>query len=147
VLMLLSIFCRKCTNTPTSSIPSGQPNHTPPSPYRCRHCGSTDLSYRTVQPGNWNGNDGRHYYVCVDPSCREVKRQNAGQHDGGWVTWDDDIGVTPGNPPCYCLPISRQDTAGQRSPLAGRRFWTCSTGACHYTSWRLDGTTGWGDGF
>ncbi|MCJ1453343.1 hypothetical protein MMC28_003690 [Mycoblastus sanguinarius] len=147
VLLLLLTLWRKCTNTDTSRIPYGQPNHPPLSPYRCRHCGSTYLTYKTVQPGNRNGNVGRPYYVCENPHCPNVTRLNAGQQDRGWVTWDDNIGVAPGNPLCKCLRSARQDTAGEGSGVPGRRFWTCSTGACHYTSWRLDGKESWGNGF
>lgn len=139
MLIILEELWRRCTNPRTLSTPPGR--------YRCRHCGSTNLSYRTVGPRNQNGNVGRPYCVCVNPRCPSVTRQNAGHHDTGWVTWDDNFGVTPTNPLCKCLRNSRQDTAGERSGVPGRRFWTCSTGACDYESWRRDGKEGWGDGF
>jgi GRF zinc finger len=135
VLMLLSIFCRNRTNTHTSTIPHGQPNYIPPPRYHCRRCRSTDLSYRIVQRGNPNGHVGRPYYVCKNPHLPDVTRPDAGQYISGWVTWADNEGVTPGNPPCYCLPISRQDTVGEGMFNAGRHFYTCSTGACDYFSW------------
>lgn len=144
VLILLWTLWTRCTKPP---IPYGQPNPPTPSRYRCRHCGSANLSYRIVQPGNPNGNVGRPYCVCVNPYCPNVTRLNAGQHDTGWVTWDDNVGVAPQNPLCRCLRSARQDTAGQGTVAPGRRFWTCSTGACDYTSWRLDGKEIWGDGF
>lgn len=156
MLIILSTIWKRCTNSHTSSIPPRQPYPTPPGPYptppgryRCRHCGSTNLLYRTVQPGNRNGNVGRPYYVCVYPHCPKVMNSNADHHETGWVTWDDSIGVRPTNPPCRCLPpkVSRQDTAGERSRVPGKRFWTCSTGACDYESWRLDGKEDWGPGF
>lgn len=129
VLGLLLTLWRKCTN---SRIPYGQPNHPTPSRYRCRHCGSTNLSYRIVKPGNRNGNVGRPYYVCVNPYCPNVTRPNAGQQDTGWVTWDDNIGVDPSNPLCRCGRSARQDIAYAGPGAPGRRFWTCSTGACDY---------------
>ena len=147
MLSILLTLWRKCTNPHTSSITIHRPNQPPPSPYRCRHCGSTNLLYRIVQPGNRNGNVGRPYYVCVNPYCPEVTRLNAGHPDRGWVTWDDNINVRPTNPLCKCLRNSREDTAGEASRVPGRHFWTCSTGACGYTSWRRDGQEGWGDGF
>ena len=147
MLIVLGTLWRRCTSPQTSSIPYRQPYPNPPGRYRCRHCGSENLSYRTVGPENQNGNVGRRYYVCVNPGCPEVTRLNAGHHDTGWVTWDDNIGVTPRNPLCKCLRNSRQDTAGEGSAVPGRRFWTCSTGACDYTSWRRDGKEGWGNGF
>lgn len=138
VLILLGIIGRKSSKTPTRPAPSA---------YRCRHCLSTDLSYRTVQPGNRNGNAGRPYCVCVNPDCPGIVNLTAGQHDTGWVTWLDGIGVRLGNPLCRCQRSARQDTAGERSGAPGRRFWTCSTGACGYESWRLDGKELWGPGF
>jgi len=147
VLILLLTIWRKCTNTHTSIIPYGQPNHPLPSPYRCRYCGSTNLLYQIVQPGNRNGNIGRPYYVCVNPHCSNVTTQGAGQHARGWVTWDDTVGVAPGNPLCNCQRSARQDAAGAGSAVPGRGFWTCSTGACYYISWRRDGMGGWGDEF
>lgn len=146
LILLLGIW-RKCTNTQTSIIPYRQPNHPLPSPYRCRYCGSTNLLYQIVQPGNRNGNIGRPYYVCVNPHCSNVTTQGAGQHARGWVTWDDTVGVAPGNPLCNCQRSARQDAAGAGSAVPGRGFWTCSTGACNYISWRRDGMGGWGDEF
>jgi hypothetical protein len=103
--------------------------------YQCRHCRSTQLSYRTVNSGNPNGNVGRHYYVCVNTDCPEVKSPSPGQHERGWVAWDDDFGVTPGNPPCKCRQISRQDITGVKPNRPRQIFWTCKRGACDYTLW------------
>ena len=147
MLIVLWTLWRRCTNSSTSSIPPGQPIVPPPGRYRCRHCGNTNLSYRTVHRQNRNGNAGRPYYVCLYSQCPNLKTLNAHHHDTGWVTWDDNIGVAPGNPLCKCSHYARADTAGERSRVPGKRFWTCSTGACDYTSWRRDGSEGWGDGF
>ncbi len=140
VLVLLALwrFWRWCTNTPTSTSPSR---------YHCRHCRSTNLSYRIVQPGNRNGNVGRRYCVCVNRNCPNVARLSAGHHDTGWVTWDDNIGVQVGNPLCRCGALARRDTAGERSHWPGRQFWTCSTGACDLFHWCQDGNGSWGNGY
>ena len=147
MLMFLLGLWKKWTKTDTPRPPYGQPNHPTSLRYHCRHCGSTNLSYRIVQPGNRNGNVGRPYCVCANPYCSNVMRPNADHHERGWVTWDDNVGVAPRNPLCRCPQSARQDTAGEGSRAPGRRFWTCSTGACGYTSWRLDGKEIWGDGF
>lgn len=153
VLIILSMLWRCCTSSPPLRTPYVQRNHPTPSrfpdelpnyptpsqlpsyptfsPYRCRHCNNTNLTYDTVKPGNPLGNDGRPYYVCLNRNCSNytVNKTNAGQGVGGWVTWDDNIGVEPGNPLCRCRPPrrARKDTAA-----TGRHFWTCSTGACDY---------------
>lgn len=121
------------------------PSHPPVSRFRCRNCGSTYLKYDTVKAGNPHGNDGRPYYVCVNPRCPSLTEPDARQHIRGWVTWDDDLGMASTNPLCHCQRNARLDTAGAGLNIPGRRFWTCSTGACGYTSWRLDGSQGWGD--
>lgn len=142
VLSLIWSLWRKCTRQSNHPIPAGQTNHPIPTGqtnypilYRCRACGSTDLLYRTVQPGNRNGNAGRPYCVCVRPNCDNVRNSNAEHHDRGWVSWCDDKGVEPGNPLCICGRNARQDRAGERSIYHGRRFWTCSTGYCPYFRW------------
>ena len=147
MLMILSVLWRKCVNPQTSNIPLGQDNLPPPGPYRCRHCGTNRLFYDTVKPGNPNGNARRPYYVCVNDSCPNVRTHNREHHVRGWVTWDDNIGVAETNPLCRCSHYARKDRAGVRSQNAGKHFWTCSTGACGYTSWRRDGSEGWGPGF
>lgn len=148
VLGLLWRIWRNYTRKPTPVVPIGLANYPPTSPYQCRHCLSIHLSYRTVQPGNRNGNVGRAYYVCVNANCPNVKAPIAAQHERGWVTWHDNVGVAPTNPLCSgCKRSARMDTAGERSARPGQRFWTCSTGACDYTSWRLDGKESWGEGF
>lgn len=100
------------------------------------------LTYRVVQSSNLNGNIGRPYFVCTNPVCPNVVSPTPGQHERGWVTWDDGVGVAPGNPLCRCLRVARQDTAGVVSRVPGKRFWTCSRGACGFTSWRQDGKEG-----
>jgi len=136
VLSVLATIWKRCTGTPASRNPDGQPNLPGPSPYRCRHCLTTILLYQVVQRENPNRNVGRPYYVCVNSGCSNVTGpNNVGQHYRGWVTWDDSIGVEWGNPPCKCGRSARRDTAGERSVHRGRQFWTCSTGACDLFSW------------
>ena len=143
MLSLISAIIKKLAQPSYSIFVFTQPNRPAGHPYRCRHCGSTNLKRDIVKPGNPNGNDGRPYYVCTNPICPEVRRQDVPQHFRGWVTWDDNVGIAPGNPCCYCLGPrnSRLDNSGRK------HFWTCATGACGYTSWRQDGSQGWGDGF
>ena len=119
---------------PTTSPyqPPATPYRRPTSPYQCRYCDSTDLDRDVVRPGNPIGNVGRPYYVCANPDCPKVT--NPGQHIRGWVTWDDNIGVDPRNPPCDCGRSTREDTA-----RAGHRFWTCSRGRCDFYR-RVPGT-------
>ena len=153
MLLILGYVWRKCTGSrapyrpttspyrptalpyqPTASPyqPPTLPYRLPTSPYQCRYCDSTDLEYRVVKPGNRLGNDGRPYYVCVNPDCPKVR--NLDGHDRGWVTWDDNIGVDPRNPQCKCGRSSREDVAN-----AGYHFWTCSTGRCDFGG-RIPGT-------
>ena len=146
VLALISSIIKKLVQPNTSIWVCTQPSHPAISPYQCRHCGSRYLKYDTVKPGNPNGNFGRPYYVCVNPSCPNVMRPDRRQHFRGWVTWDDSRGVDISNPLCECQRSARLDTAGVGSDVPGRRYWTCSTGACGYTSWRPDGSLGWGNG-
>ena len=126
VILILLGLCR---------IRPSRPHYTQPSPYQCRHCRSTNLAFHTVGQGNPNGNAGRPYYVCVNTSCPGRTSPNADRHERGWVTWDDNIGVVPGNPLCRCQRISRLDVAGVYSNHRGRKFYTCSTGACDYFLW------------
>ena len=132
VITLLLIW-GKCTSRPHDT----RPNPPFPSPYQCRHCRSTNLAFHTVGHGNPNGNAGRRYYVCVNAFCPGLTSPNAARHERGWVTWDDIIGVTPDNPLCRCQRVSRLDVAGVYSNHRGRKFYTCSTGACDYFLWAL----------
>ena len=102
----------------------------------CRHCHCTPQYRSTVGFTNGNGNGGRHYYVCTE--CKTNPKLTSSRNSKGWITWDDDKGVEPGNPLCDCGFISRQDRTGVNSSAPGRDFWTCSTGACGYFSWRED---------
>ena len=149
VISLVSAIIKKLAQPRLSIFVFSQPSRPALSPYHCRHCGNTNLKYDTVRAGNPNGNFGRPYYFCDNPICPEVLRPDASQHFRGWVTWADDVGMAPSNPFCYCIPArnARRDTAGLGSRAPGRHFWTCATGACGYTSWRPDGTQGWGEGF
>ena len=131
VILILWGLWRICTSRP----PYPQPNPPIPSPYQCRNCRSTNLAFHTVGHGNPNGNAGRPYYVCVNASCPGRTSPNIDKHERGWVTWDDNIGVAPDNPLCRCQRISRLDIAGVYSNHRGRKFYTCSTGACDYFLW------------
>ena len=102
----------------------------------CRHCHCTPEYRSTVGFTNGNGNGGRHYYVCTE--CKTNPRLASSRNSKGWITWDDDKGVEPGNPLCDCGFISRHDRTGVNSSTPGREFWACSTGACGYFSWQAD---------
>ena len=128
VLLILGFVSKKYSRVPN------QPRS---SPYQCRHCGSTNLKFGTVERGNPLGNDGRPYYVCVNRYCPNVN--NSTHHYRGWVTWDDNVGIQPQNPLCRCLRNAREDVAGVRSHSPGHHFWTCSRGACDFYR-RVPGT-------
>lgn len=138
----------------TGGAALGAPRGLPAFPLRskpfCRHCGSVPQSHSIVAPTNPNGNAGRRFYACVQ--CRLYAAVSSSPHGKGWITWDDNGGLAPSNPTCFCGFIARQDRAGVDSNAPGQGFWTCSTGACAYTSWRRDGrptgqADGWTDGF
>ena len=122
---------------PTLNLPLGNQIRT--SPYQCRKCGSTNLKFATVKPGNVNGNDGRPYYVCINPYCPSLIDSTYNDPFRGWVTWDDNIGIYPQNPLCMCLRNAREDVAGPKPYSPGHRFWTCSRGACEFYR-RVPGT-------
>lgn len=89
--------------------------------------------------GNLNGNVGRPYYICV--CCKGAGRRTHSVHERGWITWDDDRGISPSNPNCDCGIPSRQDKAGVGSRRQGMGFSTCASGACDYYSEFLNGQT------
>jgi hypothetical protein len=82
----------------------------------------------------------RPYYVCT--TCVYYKTnifRNCG-YPRDFITWDDNIGLHPDNPRCYCGCPSRQDRKGSKYPLGfGDGFWICASGACWYYSDRRDG--------
>ena len=128
MLFILGLFSRNVTGGRVNQRPSA------PSPYKCRYCDNVYLTYDRAKPGNKNGNAGRPYYVCENQSCDNYNRKNRGPHEiRGWVTWADNIGITPGNPLCWCIPgrTSRADVS-----YPNKHFFTCATGACGYYSGR-----------
>lgn len=112
----------------------------------CRRCSWRPKYRDTVKPKNPNGNVGRHYYICFqckkDPTLPSSSA-TSGPNGKGWITWDDRMGIDSRNPRCKCGTLARQNRAGVNSYAPGQGFWTCSTGACGYVSWREDGREGW----
>ncbi|KAM0803834.1 hypothetical protein BDR22DRAFT_699444 [Usnea florida] len=131
VLFIVWGLWRRCT----PRAPYIPPYPPIPSPYHCRHCWSTNLKFDIVGQNNLNGNAGRPYYVCQNDLCPGHMSPDVCRHERGWVTWGDNKGVDPGNPPCKCQPFSRLDVAGVHSRHRGQRFYTCRTGACDYFRW------------
>lgn len=139
---------------PTASLPTARRSYPPTFPLRptpsCRHCKYTPKYRSTVGDLNQNGNSDRPFYICV--KCKNSSTAPPGPKGKGWITWDDNLGIEPGNPKCDCDFVARQDRAGVNSYAPGKGFWSCSTGACKYVSWRADGKTKaqageWDDGF
>lgn len=85
----------------------------------CLKCGSSGDLVPAARRSNPIGNAGRPYYIC-----------SRGRHkDETWITFDDNIGIFAGNPPCYC---------GYTSRLSSRRdgdgqFYSCPVGRCRFT--------------
>ena len=114
--------------------------HFPLSPKpRCRRCGWQPKFRNIVKATNPNGNAGRPYYICV--LCKKRSTQGVGDHYTGWITWDDDRGMSSDNPKCHCGIASRQDKAGSDTDIPNLGFWTCGTGSCDYYSEFKNGQT------
>jgi hypothetical protein len=83
----------------------------------CLTCGCVGRPM-VVGSGNLNHNAGRSYYVC-----------SSGRHHGTrWITFDDDIGIDHGNPPCYCAFTSRRSWANGGDV----QFYCCPVGSCQF---------------
>ena len=147
-------------SSPLPSAPKSQ--RTPKFPLRthptCRQCGWVPKYRSGAREDNPNNNAERSYFICV--KCRQsepsqISKTSQARRRKGWITWDDAIGVSIKNPPCFCggrVVASRQDKCGEGSNYPGGGFWTCATGQCEYISWRRDGLTndeadGWDDMF
>lgn len=121
-------------STPTLYEPSFPLSSSP----LCRRCAYRPKYRDTVSVNNTNGNAGRPYYICI--RCKNDQTIiSVGQNGKGWITWDDRRGINSRNPRCNCGLLARQDRAGLNTYAPGAGFWTCSTGACGYVSWRKDG--------
>jgi len=107
----------------------------------CPRCNYEPKFRNKASANNPNGNANRPYYICV--RCKNDRNRTVSKtdHERGWITWDDDRGVRPGNPDCDCAVASRQERTGRYSTCPGRGFWTCATGSCAYFSFRRDGLT------
>ncbi|MCJ1272783.1 hypothetical protein MMC21_000572 [Puttea exsequens] len=127
----------------TAITPRSSHHYQPSFPLRaapaCRNCHYIPQYRSTVTPLNPNGNADRPYYVCIPCKQNATAKTSSGPNGKGWITWDDNRGVQPGNPKCRCGFFARQDRAGVNSYAPGRGFWTCCVGACGYVSWRADG--------
>jgi hypothetical protein len=83
----------------------------------------------------------RPYYICITcNNCKTNVCRNCG-YPRGFITWDDNIGLHPDNPRCYCGLPSRQDRKSRKYPLGSVEdgFWICASGACGYYSERRGG--------
>ncbi|OCK80220.1 hypothetical protein K432DRAFT_328720 [Lepidopterella palustris CBS 459.81] len=83
-------------------------------PPTCSECGSPGYLEPATHHDNPIGNAGRPYYRC---SC------------GKWITFDDNIGISAGNPRCYCRYICR--LSNRRD--GNGRFYSCPVGRCRFT--------------
>ena len=81
----------------------------------CSRCGAR-CSRHIVSVYNQNGNAGRPYYTCFDGHARAFR------------TWDDDVGVEPGNPTCACGLRARRNTRHD-----GHQWYCCPVGSCWWT--------------
>lgn len=118
------------------ALPSWENQLRPPQPQATCHNCNRPATLRITSPRNPNGNAGRPYFACR--TC---------QRESSWVCWADTRGIEPTNPCCDCDLPSRQDRIGSnKGCMAGRGFWTCSTGRCGFYSEHEDGTPGGGVG-
>ncbi len=84
----------------------------------CLACGCPGDLVQAARRSNPIGNAGRPYYIC-----------SRGRHEADtWITFNDNIGIVSGNPPCYCRYTSR---------LSSRRngdgqFYSCPVGKCRF---------------
>jgi len=84
----------------------------------CRFCKWRPRYQSYVMSGNPNGNVGKLYYICV--CCKRDCRRTDPGHERGWITWDDDRGICPGNPNCDCgIPSVK---TGQVSEVADKAW-------------------------
>ncbi|KAI4201420.1 MAG: hypothetical protein LQ350_003258 [Teloschistes chrysophthalmus] len=158
--------------------PPTQPAHQPPTqpstrvniPHfplnpipRCPTCNWIPKKRPTCDPNNPNGNANRPFYICIrcktrpspepSPSRTTTTTRSRSGHSKGWITWDDNIGIHPDNPLCFCPGgwVARQDRGGESGFYEGGGFWTCARGRCAYLSWRADGEPAregrWDEGF
>lgn len=129
---------RNITPQPINNVPTF-----PLKRVHCRTCGWQPRYRNTVSTTNDNGNEGRHYYICVQCKRNRNLRLSRTDREIGWITWDDAIGISADNRPCFCHSgaLCRQDRAGPNSFNPGGGFWTCATGSCNFLSFRVDALT------
>ncbi|KAL6407389.1 hypothetical protein AUP68_10221 [Ilyonectria robusta] len=72
---------------------------------------------RITNPANRNGNANRPFYFC-DRS-----------HKHSFITWDDALGIMPGNPQCWCGQVSRVDRA---SGPQSDEWYACASRDCGF---------------
>ena len=87
-----------------------------PTPPACPVCGQPALS-ATVKPSSLGPNSGRPYYYCQRGHSRK------------FVTWNDNIGIKPGNPPCDCGLASRRDVGTSSGVIP---WYSCGTKTCGF---------------
>lgn len=88
----------------------------------CLECGGAGMLVPAARRSNPIGNGGRPYYIC------SVSRHK----ERTFITFDDYVGIVPGNPRCDCGFVSRlshrRDGDGQ--------FYCCPVGVCR---WKMNG--------
>lgn len=80
----------------------------------CSSCNKTATRKITGET-NRNGNAGRPYYFCCSG------------HKYVFITWDDTLGISPGNPQCWCSYYSRRNTV-KGHPASD--WYACCSGEC-----------------
>ena len=86
-------------------------------PHNCLLCGKACTLFIT-QATNPHGRGGRPAYKCFDHGTR------------GFSTFDDNIGITAGNPRCACTFTSRKE----RNNTSRIEFYRCPVGQCWWSA-------------
>lgn len=98
------------TQAPAAAPPAAQPAP-------CHRCGGPSTS-RTTSALNRNGNANRPYIRCIP--CRK------------FITFTDDRGLDPNNPPCGCGRPSRRQLTGRRKEVPRAIYFVCREGRCGF---------------
>ncbi len=86
---------------------------------RCRKCRNAS-ERRITGLANRNGNAGRLYYKCTNPSC------------GQFLGFADERGLDATNPQCHCGLSTRRQVEKQKNGGPRGVFFTCMQGSCSF---------------